>query len=535
MSADPAPQRLEPRPSSLLRKFISVGAATSLSRLAGFMREALVGAVLGAGPVADAFYAAFRLPNLFRRVFAEGSFNAAFVPLYAQRLESEGQVSANRFASEVASLIFYCLLGITAIALLAMPFLTETLIAPAFTQDEAKFSLTVLMGRIMFPYIFFISGVAFLSSILNARRRYVLAATIPVLLNLLMIGGLLFSIHAGLDEAMSGLVLAACVAISSVLQLAILMLAARGTEFRMPLKLPRLNADTKRFLMLILPGLVTGGITQINLLIGQIVASAQSGAIAIINYADRIMQLPLGIISAGMGIVLLPELSRALGAGNQQKAAQLQDRSLGFALGIGFPAAIGLMSLSLPIIMVLFERGAFTHETSILAAEALAAFAFGLPSFILVKLLLQSFYARKEMRRPMQFALISMAMNGLACILLFPTMGHVGVALATSLSGWLNFVLLAILLYWRGDFRPSPRVVKQAIIILLASLGMGAMLVFSWHHLEPIFQAGSGSLRAFLLFAMIGVAGLLYGLITYISGALDLSALSKGKAGSKIE
>lgn len=300
---------------SLFGKFLGVGGATSASRVLGFVREALIAAALGAGPVADAFYAALRFPNLFRRLFAEGAFNSAFVPIFAKEVETNGEDSAARFAGEVFSVLALVLAALTALALIFMPFLAATVIAPAFQDTPEKFDLTVLLARVMFPYLAAMSLVAMLSGVLNSFRKYFLAALAPVLLNIVLVAVLLAAMRLGWDDRSIGLALGIGVVTAGLLQLALLVYGVVRLGFRFTPKSPRLTPKIRRLLVLAAPAALTGGIVQINLVIGQIIASQQDGAIALLNYADRLYQLPLGVIGIAIGVVLLPELSRALGAG----------------------------------------------------------------------------------------------------------------------------------------------------------------------------------------------------------------------------
>ena len=333
---------------SLFGKFLGVGGATSASRVLGFVREAMIAAALGAGPVADAFYAALRFPNLFRRLFAEGAFNSAFVPIFAKEVEANGEESAAQFAGEVFSVLALVLAVLTAIALAFMPFLAATVIAPAFQDTPDKFDLTVLLARIMFPYLAAMSLVAMLSGVLNSFRKYFLAALAPVLLNIVLIGVLLMALNTGWDDRLVGVALAIGVVVAGLLQLGLLVYGLMRLGFRFSPKRPRLTPQVKRLLTLAAPAALTGGIVQINLVIGQIIASQQDGAIALLNYADRIYQLPLGVIGIAIGVVLLPELARALGAGEQKTALTLQNRSLEFGLGLTVPAAVALALTPVP-------------------------------------------------------------------------------------------------------------------------------------------------------------------------------------------
>ena len=403
---------------SLLGKFLGVGGATSASRILGFAREAMIAAALGAGPVADAFYAALRFPNLFRRLFAEGAFNAAFVPIFAKEVEQNGEASAAKFAGEVFSVLALILAALTALALIFMPALAATVIAPAFQDTPEKFDLTVLLARIMFPYLAAMSLMAMLTGILNSFRRYFLAALAPVLLNVVLIGVLAAALHFGWNDRPIGLGLAIGVVIAGLLQLGLVVYAIARLGFRFTPQRPRLTPQIRRLLRLAAPAALTGGIVQINLVIGQIIASQQDGAIALLNYADRIYQLPLGIIGIAIGVVLLPELARALGANEQKTALSLQNRSLEFGLALTVPAAVALALAPAPFVAVIYERGAFTAETTAAASSALAAFAVGLPSFVLVKILQPGFFAREDMRTPMWFSLVSLVVNAAGSLML---------------------------------------------------------------------------------------------------------------------
>ncbi len=511
---------------SLVSKFASVGGATMASRVFGFVREALIGAALGAGPVADAFYAAFRFPNLVRRLFAEGAFNTAFIPLFAKELEADGMAGARRFAEEVLSVLVVTLLALSALAIVFMPFLVGTVIAPAFADTPEKFDLTVLMTRIMFPYLFCMSLVAMFSGILNSMRRYFLAAIVPVLLNLILIGVLVAALQIGVDSRVTGLWLAWGVFASGIAQLLFLMWGAHREGFAMRPRRPRMTPAVWRLMVLMGPAMLTGGVTQINLLVGQIIASAQDGAIALLNYADRINQLPLGVIGIAVGVVLLPELARALKAGDAADAQHLQNRSLEFALGLTFPAAVGLAVMPAPIVALLYERGAFTAETTALTAAALAAFAVGLPAYVLIKVFSPGFFAREDMKTPMWFSMIAVAVNIAGSLALFPLYGHVGLALATSIAAWINVALLAATLWRRDAFRPSPATLRRCAMIVLAGLVMGGVL-WALQLLAAGWLAGPLLLRLVAVLGIILAAAVVYFGIVIATGALDRAQLMR--------
>lgn len=513
---------------SLIKKFASVGGATSASRVLGFVREALIASVLGAGPVADAFYAAFRFPNLFRRLFAEGAFNSAFVPLFAKELEGEGEEAAAKFAGEIFSVLFLILLVITVVAIAFMPTLVATIIAPAFAEAPGgKFELTTTLARIMFPYLMAMSLVAMLSGILNSLRRYFIAAIAPVALNVVLIVLLLIAIYFELDAARVGILMAVGVLISGIVQLGLLIFGLKQTGFSFRPRRPRMSSKVKRLLSLAAPAALTGGIIQINLVVGQIIASQQDGAIALLSYADRLYQLPLGIIGIAIGVVLLPELSRALRAKDETEALSLQNRSIEFALALTVPAAVALAIMPAPIIAVVFERGAFTAETTALTAAALAAFAWGLPSFVLIKVFQPAYFAREDMRTPMWFSLISLVVNAGFSITLFPIYGHVGIAVATSIAGWITALLLGGQLWRTHQFRPSARTLKRCAMILVASVAMGFAIYLCILWGGDLFAQSNILIRIILLGITIGVAMAVYFPLAIATDAIDRGALRR--------
>ncbi|TCD16300.1 murein biosynthesis integral membrane protein MurJ [Oricola cellulosilytica] len=519
---------------SLFVKFIGVGGATSASRVLGFVREATIAAVLGAGPVADAFYAALRFPNLFRRLFAEGAFNAAFVPIFAKEVEINGNQSAAKFAGEVFSILVLVLGILSVFALIFMPFLAGTVIAPAFQDTPEKFDLTVLLARIMFPYLAAMSLVAMLTGVLNSFRKYFLAALAPVLLNIVLISVLFAAIRFDLPDKDVGIALAVGVVFSGLLQLGLLVFGLVRAGFRFVPRPPRLTPQISRLLKLAAPAALTGGIVQINLVVGQIIASQQDGAIALLNYADRIYQLPLGVIGIAIGVVLLPELARALGANEQKTALSLQNRSLEFGLGLTLPAAVALALAPVPFVAVIYERGAFSHETTLATAHALAAFAIGLPSFVMIKVLQPGFFAREDMRTPMWFSLVSLVVNAAGSLLMFPVIGHVGIAAATSLAGWANALLLGVTLWHRDHFRPAPETLRRAGLTVVCSIVMGAFLYGAWIAIEDAFIASGILMRVLFAAGLVAACVAIYFGLAIATGAVDRSMLIRSlKRGGK--
>ncbi|MEM6497104.1 MAG: murein biosynthesis integral membrane protein MurJ [Pseudomonadota bacterium] len=496
----------------LYRAFATVGGLTMISRMLGFVRDILIAAALGTGVVADAFFVAFRFPNLFRRLFGEGAFNAAFVPLFARRLEGEGPDEAHRFAEEALSGLTWVLIVFSAVAMFAMPWLM-VILAPGFAATPDKYDLAVNLTQIAFPYLLCMSLVALLSGVLNTYQRFWAAAAAPILLNIVLISAILIALALGYaNQAGAGYVLAIGVTIAGLAQLLMLWLAVRRAGIRLSFRWPRYTEGMKRLVMLGIPGIISGGITQINIVVGTVIASLQAGAVSFLYYADRLYQLPLGIVGIAIGVVLLPDLSRKLRAGDLAAVKESQNRSLEFALMLTIPAAIALGVAAEPIISVLFERGAFTAADTTATAWALIAFSLGLPAFVLIKVFQPAFFAREDTKTPMWFAGVSMIVNvagSFALFYWFKSLGwmpHVGIALATSLAGWVNAVLLWAVLIRDGQFSWDRKLVRNLPIIAIASAVMGAGLWFAMPHLAGYMDASAA-----LPERIAGLAALVFG------------------------
>lgn len=506
----------------LFKSAATVGGLTMVSRILGFIRDVLMAAVIGTGPVADAFVVAFRFPNLFRRLFGEGAFNSAFVPLFAKRLEGDGAAVAKRFAEEALAGLLFVLLILLALAELAMPLLMY-LFAPGFASDPAKFELTILLTRIAFPYLVFMSLVALLAGVLNSLHRFTAAAAAPIVLNIVMISVLGFVTVAGWGNTpATGQALVWGVSAAGLLQLALLAVACARAGMRLRLRRPRMTEGVHRLLVLGIPGVIAGGITQLNLVISTIIASLQASAPSWLYYADRVYQLPLGIVGVAIGVVLLPELSRSLRAGDMPRISQTQNRSVELAMLLTVPAAIALMAIPYPIIQVLFEHGAFNARDAAATADALSAFGVGLPAFVLIKVFSPGFFAREDTRTPMYFAGIGVAVNIGAALALFPYFGHVGIAVATSAAAWINAGFLAVTLTRRGQFESDARLRRNLIFIIAASLVMGLCLLIAHHLTQDIFVAGQALLvRAIVLAGFVLIGGAIYFVFTLIAGVVS--------------
>lgn len=526
---------------SLLKKFATVGGATLVSRVFGFTREMMMASALGIGPVADAFNLAFRFPNLFRRLFAEGAFNAAFIPLFARSLEEEGEAGARRFASEIFATLFVVLTGLTIVAMIFMPFLVKTIIAPGLAaciddpetlgqqlSCEDRFGITVAFSRIMFPYLACMSLMAMVSGILNAFRRFFAAAAAPTLLNFILIGVLAYAWWIRADQATIGFLMSWGVLVAGVGQLLMVTLAMRLAGFSVSLGRPRWTPGLKRLLILAGPAALIGGITQINLFVGQAIASYQPGAVSILTYADRPYQLPLGMVGVAIGVVLLPELARALKAGRLEEAQHTQNRSLEFALFLTVPAAVALFVMPEPIIRLIYERGAFGPDTTEKVAAVLGLYALGLPAFVLIKVFSPGYFARENTRTPMIVTGISALANTVLSFVLFWFYAERGIAAATTLAGWINAALLFEGLRRQGLWHVDGKLLRRAGLVFLSAALMGGALLVMLEALERWMGSAPNVIHQSLaVLALAGVAMLIYFALAFLTGAADRAMVLK--------
>lgn len=417
------------RSISLIRSILTVGGWTLLSRGAGFARDMMLAAYLGAGPVADAFNVAFSLPNMFRRFFAEGAFNMAFVPMYAKKLEA-GE-DANGFARDAFNGMAAILMVFSVLGTLAMPWLVYAM-ASGFAGD-ARYELAVLYGQIGFCYIMFISLVALLSGVLNAHGHFTEAGFVPVLMNLIFIAAMLLASQTGWDM---GMTLAWTVPVTGIAQLGFTWIAARKLGFSFTPRWPKITPELKRLAYIAAPAVLAGGVVQINLLVGRQVASYTEGAVSWLVYADRLYQLPLGVVGIAIGTVLLPDLSRRLRAGDDAGSRESFNRGTEFALALTLPAAAALITIAVPLTSVLYQRGAFGAVDATNTALALAIYGAGLPAFVLHKVFQPLYYAREDSRSPFHFAIVSMVVNAAIAVGLMPLIGFAAAALATTVAAW---------------------------------------------------------------------------------------------------
>jgi putative peptidoglycan lipid II flippase len=523
---------------NLLKAITTVGGFTLLSRVFGFVRDMLIANFLGAGMVADAFVVAFRLPNLFRRLFAEGAFAAAFVPLFARELEpgdgtgaearAAAQARAREFADQAMTLLALVLVAFVAAMELIMPW-AMVVLAGGFDAVPGKMDLATELSRIAFPYLLFISLVSLQSGVLNSLGQFAAAAAAPVLLNLTLIAALL-----GLTGHVEtpGHALAWGVFAAGVAQFAWLAWFCRRQGFPLRLVRPRWTDKVALLIKRILPVVFGASLYQVNLLIGTVLATYVSdGAVSYLYYADRVTQLPLGVVGVAVGTALLPLLARQLKAGENAAAQNSQNRGLEFALLLTLPAAAACLVIPDEIIRVLFERGAFGAEATAATASALFAYATGLPAYVLIRVLAPGFYAREDTSTPVRVAIAAMVVNIVLMLVLMKPMGHVGIALAASVSAWLNTLLLAVVLVRRGHFALDARLRARLPRILLATAGMVGVLEIARQNLGVLMTGTTmEQVAGLVLLVALGLAAFTaLALVLRAAGLKDAKSMLKAR------
>lgn len=506
----------------LLKSTAIIGSLTLVSRILGLLRDILWAKYLGASAINDALLTATKLPNLFRRMFAEGAFNSAFVPMYARRLEGEGEETAANFAGEAMAALTMLVALIVITFQLTMPW-TLNLIGGGLDKVAGPdglvpYDLAVLYARITMPYLLLMSLAALFSGMMNSRNYFALAAFAPTLLNVVWIAALMWPGVGNLPTETLALYLAALMTLSGFVQAGFLIYGLKRAKIRLPLKWPRITPGVRRLATLGVPGLIAAGITHINLMVSHTIATFQTGAASWLYYADRLYQLPLGMIGIAMGVALLPALSRSLRAGDDTGAMYTLNRAAEIAAFLTIPAAVALFIVPDFLISTLFERGRFLASDSLQAAKALRMFALGLPAFVLLKVLAPTFFAREDTRTPMIFASISAIVNLCLGAGLFFTVGFYGLALATSIAAWGNVICLAYVQRKNGHFILDKRLLLRLPRILLASLIMGAALWWLGEYAEPL-RTGKilWDYTVLLIVCLIGI-------IIYFGAAIGLRA-----------
>ena len=507
---------------SLFRSIATVGSWTMGSRLLGFVRDILMASALGTGMVADAFFVAFKFPNFFRRLFAEGAFNAAFVPLFGERLEKDGITAARTFAAEAAAVMVAALLTFTLLAIITMPILMY-LIAPGFAGHSEKFELTIELTRITFPYLTFMALIALMGGMLNTMQKFAATAAAPILLNIVLISALVLLNLDVFDHP--GFTLAWAVCAAGIGQFIWIVAACAKGKLLFRLSWPRLTPGVKRLLTLMAPGLIGAGVVQINLVVDVILASTlQEGSVSFLYFADRVNQLPLGVIGVAGGIALLPLMTRQLAEGDEAGAAESQNRAIEFALLLTVPATLALVTIGDPIVRVLFERGAFDAAATKNTAAALSAFSVGLPAYVLIKALTPGFFARQDTVTPVKIAIVAMVVNVVLALILMQVLSHVGIALATACSAWMNAIILWVILHRRGQFHADARLWNRGIRTIAVSLVMAGALFYAASMLSTYLTgAGLERVAALILLVVFGLA--LFAVLAHYCGAMKVSEL----------
>ncbi|HLZ79422.1 MAG TPA: murein biosynthesis integral membrane protein MurJ [Sphingomonas sp.] len=518
---------------SLVKNTATIGGLTLISRVLGFVRDQLMAHFVGAGFASDAFLVAWRLPNLFRALFAEGAFASAFVPMFnrvvaeAETEGREGLPAGIRFAEDVLSVLLPFLAVFTTL-IMAFPRPIVWLITLGFKEGggAAKFDLAVHLTQITFPYLMLISLVSLLGGILNSLNRFWVNAAAPVLLNICMIAGLLFFRgHTGIDTARTQ---AIAVTVSGVAQLLWLIWSCKQAGVSLKIKRPTLDPQVKQLLTIIWPAAVGAGAVQFNLLISTMLAAGflGQGSVSYLYYADRLNQLPLGLIGIGIGTAILPALSRQIGGGNEKAAIDTQNRAIELSLLLTLPATAALMVASTPLVHGLLQTGHFTPEDTHASATALTAFSLGLPAYILIKVLTPGFYARADTRTPVRIAMIAMLGN-LALNLGFvflTSLAHVGLALSTAVAAWINVGLLYWTLRRRGHFHVDAQLKRRGIRLLMATGAMTALLLAIDPLVDPWLGHGLVG-RVGGLSVLIGLASLCYFGCAFLFGAFRVADL----------
>jgi len=495
--------------SGLLRIASKVGSWTMLSRILGFVRDILIARVLGAGPLADAFFVAFKLPNFFRRMFAEGTLTVALVPVLSEQREN-GEAQAHDFLNALATMLLLALTGFTLLGMLLMPWLLY-LFAPGFADEPDRWDMALHLARLMFPYLAMISLAALAWAVLNTYKHFAVPAASPALLNVAIIFAALV-LAPSFDSPATALAIG--VLIGGFLQLAIQFPALKRIGW-----IPRLNFNFKQAaivetLSLFGPALLAIAAVQINILVGTILATLlDTGAVSYLYYADRIVQLPLALFAIAMSTALLPTLAGHLAKGNKAAAGNDLRSGLAWLTWITLPSVVGVFYLAEPIVVTLFERGAFSHADSLATAQTLQAYAVGLIAFCWVRLLASACYAQKDAKAPMRYAAISVVVNIVLAVILMQFWAYVGLALATSLAAFVNVVMLYARLTKTYGSLFDANILKRLLTAFVASLLMLAYLIgFETQWAFPVdgFQQGlwigaaiGGAIVVFLLSALI--------------------------------
>ena len=506
----------------LFRSFFTVSSYTALSRVLGFIRDILIAKYLGSTVTSDAFFVAFRLPNFFRRVLAEGAYSAALIPVFSGVvIDSKDDHEAADFVENTMSFLLFVTVSLTIIFYFGMQYIIQVL-APGFHSNKEAFDLAVHFGKIIFPYLIFISLVAHFTSIMNVHGRFAAGSLSPSILNISFILSL-FILTPQLPSA--GHALSYGVLIGGLFQF-LLMYRSVLNFYRPRIRLPKLNTRMKKFFSLFLPGIFGSGVIQLNIVIGTVIASfLPTGAISHIYYADRLNQLPLAIFGIAMGIVLLPSLSKVIKKNNQKEIQTTQNRSIEFCLLISLPSAVGLYILSKPIVYILFERGAFLNEDTFYTANVLSMFALGLPAYILIKVLVTFFFAREDTKTPLYVSIVSVAVNIILSLILIQSMREMGIAFSTAISSWLNVLFLYIILTLRNNITLDSHMISRCFKTIICSIVMGIVCYYLNLMLFPHLTTNSIMINVGALILAITICKIIYMVMIFMLKVFSIDEL----------
>jgi putative peptidoglycan lipid II flippase len=515
---------------SLIRNVGTIGGLTMVSRIFGFIRDMLLARILGAGGVADAWQLAFQLPNIFRRLFAEGAFASAFVPLFNQRMAKDGDLAEARwFASEILAVLIPILILFSALFLMFMPWVMGLFASDALAADAARFDLAVLMARIAFPYLALMSMATLLAAILNSLSRFAAAAAAPIFLNLCLISALVLGGMGGTSEAArqtTGTYLAIAVSVSGLIQLGWLYYWTRRMQFRLGLVRPRVTPGVREFGRLILPAVFGAGVYQISRFIDLFfIATLPDKSITFLAMADRLNQMPMGIIGIALGTAILPALSRFVAQDDADGAFRLQSNAFELAMLLTVPAAVALYVAGPALTSAFYVGGAFTRADGLATGMVVGALVVGLPAYVLIKVLVPNYFARKDTRTPVITAAVSLLINIALNIVLVPELGIFGLALSGSLAAWGNAAMLYAVLHRRGHFHLTGQVAGRIARISLAAALMGAALWFVLPMFGDAFVAGALA-RVGAVLAIVGL-----GIIVFFGSAILLGVVNRETIG----
>ena len=495
---------------NLVKSTGTFGFYTIISRLLGYLRDILIAIFLGAGLIADAFFVAFRIPNTFRRLFAEGTFNAAFVPSYSSELV-KSKTKSNKFANEIFNLLFLGLLLLVLIAEIFMP-LVVGIIAPGFVADSEKLKLAIDLTRLTFPFLMFVSLSSFFAAILNSNNKFAAASAAPIILNVILIAVLLFAKR--LDDQLV-YYLSYGVSISGFVQLIFLYKFVKkfySLKFNFNLKV---NKNVKIFFKKLLPSIFSSGVTQINILIGTIIASFQANAVSYLYYADRIYQINLAIAGIAIGVVILPQLSKYVYLKKKIEILRIQNRALELSMFLSLPATMALFFGSEEIISALFGYGSFSLDAVSNTAKALYYFGLGLPAFAFIKVFSTFFFANNDTKTPFYISLASVILNVFISIYFFKSVGFIIIPIATTISSWFNSVILFIFLKRKDLFKFNETFIYNFLKISLSSIFMGLL----FRYLTLIFEnqlAYNYSFKSIYLILSVLICLVFYLLLSFI-------------------